>query len=498
MADDDLARPDSGPRTVRNTHPAQRPHPDRLLPTEPRVRDIARGLYAHVRDRPIVSPHGHVDAHLLARDEPFSDPATLFITPDHYVTRMLHAHGVGLDELGVGREALDEASARAVWRRLCEHWPAFRGTPIRYWLDVELAEIFGVEQRLSLQTADETYDAVAARLAEPEFRPRALYRRFGIDALATTDDPCDDLASHAELRDDPSWQGRVLPTFRPDAYLEPAVPDWPQRIKRLGEAADVDTGSYDGYVAALEARRRYFIEHGATATDHGHADLGTEPLQTAEARRIYAAALAGAATEAEATAFRRHMVTEMARMSCDDGLAMALHPGIVRNHHRPTLRRFGPDTGHDLPVRLEVVRALRPLLERYGTHPGFHLILFTVDETVYSREIAPLAGFYPSVYVGAPWWFLDTPDAIRRFRRAVTDSAGFGKTAGFVDDTRAFCSIPARHDLSRRIDAGVLAEFVAEHRPDEEEAAEVLVELVERQPRVAFKLGDVAGAGATT
>ena len=143
-----------------------------------------------------------------------------------------------------------------------------------------------------------------------------------------------------------------------------------------------------------------------------------------------------------------------------------------RNHHRPTYERFGPDTGHDIPIRVEFTDGLRPLLERFGTHPGFHLVAFTVDETVWSRELAPLAGFYPSVYVGVPWWFLDAPDAIRRFRAAVTETAGFSRTSGFVDDTRAFCSIPARHDMSRRVDAGVLARLVAEHRLDEDEAVE--------------------------
>ncbi|NED94133.1 glucuronate isomerase [Phytoactinopolyspora alkaliphila] len=463
-------------------------HPDRLFPADPASRSIARGLYERVRELPIVSPHGHVDPGMLAGDEPFRDPASLFVTPDHYVTRLLHAHGVDLAELGVGQGELDEKAARLAWRRLCEHWAEFRGTPIRYWLEVELAEIFGVNRRLDAATADATFDEIAAKLAGPAFRPRALYRRFGIDVLATTDDPCDDLSAHAALRDDPSWRGRVVPTFRPDAYLEPSAPAWRERIDVLGRVADVDTGTYDGYVAALEKRRRYFIDHGATATDHSHLDLGTEPLVAREAYRIYAAALTGTATQDECTAFRRHMLAQMARMSCDDGLAMALHPGIVRNHHGPTFERFGPDTGHDIPARLEVTRALRPLLERYGTHPGFHLVLFTVDESLYSREIAPLAGFYPSVYVGAPWWFLDTPDAIRRFRLAVTDSAGFGKTAGFVDDTRAFCSIPARHDLSRRVDAGVLAQYVAEHRLDEDEATEVIVQLTDRQPRRAFKL----------
>lgn len=463
-------------------------HPDRLLPPEPSVRSIARRLYQHIRGLPIVSPHGHVDAQLLAGNEPFSDPASLFITPDHYVTRLLHAHGVPLGELGVGDRERDEAAARQIWRTLCEHWHLFRGTPVRYWLEVELATIFGVEQRLSLESADATFDRIASCLSRPAFLPRALYERFGIEVLATTDDPCDDLSSHEALQKDPGWSGRVVPTFRPDAYLEPAAPGWTDRLSRLAAATGVDTSSYEGYIEALETRRHYFIEHGATATDHSHVDLGSEPLTKDDARRIYWSALAGQASALEATLFRRHMTSEMARMSCDDGLAMALHPGVLRNHHGPTFAQYGGDTGHDVPVRLEVTRALQPLLERYGTHPNFHLIVFTIDETVYSRELAPLAGFYPSVYVGAPWWFLDTPDAIRRFRYATTDAAGFYKTAGFVDDTRAMCSIPARHDLSRRIDAGVLAQYVAEHRLDEDEAVEVLEDLTVTQPRKAFKL----------
>jgi glucuronate isomerase len=185
---------------------------------------------------------------------------------------------------------------------------------------------------------------------------------------------------------------------------------------------------------------------------------------------------------------RRHLLLEMARMSCDDGLVMTLHPGVRRGHHGPTTAAFGPDTGNDIPIRAEFTDALRPLLERYGTHPGFHLVVFTVDETVFSRELAPLAGFYPTLYVGVPWWFLDAPEAIRRFRAAVTETAGFSRTSGFVDDTRAFCSIPARHDMSRRIDAGWLSQLVAEHRLDEDEAADTALDLVSGRPREVFKL----------
>lgn len=461
-------------------------HPDRLLPVEPGVRAVARRLYDAVRDLPILSPHGHVDPRLLADDVPFSDPAALLVTPDHYVTRLLHASGVPLADLGVGRGPLPAAEARAVWRRLCEHWSVFAGTPSRYWLASELAEVFDVTVRPSAASADGIYDQVAERLAKDAYRPRALFERFGIEVLATTDDPCDDLAAHARLAADPSFAGRVVPTFRPDRYLEAAAPGWAGAVARLGEVSGVDTGSYAGWVAAMERRREHFCAHGATSADHSHEDVGTAPLDDPEA--VYAAALAGTATRAECVALRRHMLLEMARMSCDDGLVMTLHPGVRRNHHSPTLERFGPDTGHDIPLRTEFTDPLRPLLERFGTSPGLHLVLFTLDESVFSRELGPLAGFYPSVYVGAPWWFLDAPEAVRRFRRAVTESAGFRRTSGFIDDTRAFCSIPARHDMSRRLDSGHLAQLVAEHVLEEDEASEIAVDLVAGRPREVFKL----------
>ncbi|HST67671.1 MAG TPA: glucuronate isomerase [Mycobacteriales bacterium] len=468
--------------------PALELHPDRLLPADPSVRAVARRLYDAVRQLPIISPHGHVDPRILLDDEPFRDPASLFVTPDHYVTRLLHASGVPLDALGVGAGPLAEDQARAVWRQLCSHWPVFRGTPMRYWLDAELGGIFDVTVRPSAATADAIYDQVAERLARPEYRPRALYERFGISVLATTDDPCSDLSAHAALVADPTWSGRVIPTFRPDRYLEAAEAGWPDAVARLGRAADTDTGSYAGWVTAMERRRRHFLDHGATSADHSHEDVRTDPLEPAEAERIYAAALAGTAGAAEAVALRRHMLLEMARMSTEDGLVMTLHPGVRRDHHRPTAEKFGADVGADIPLRVEFTDALRPLLERYGTDPNLHLVVFTLDETVFSRELGPLAGFYPCLYVGVPWWFLDAPDAVRRFRAAVTESAGFSRTSGFVDDTRAFCSIPARHDMARRIDCGYLAGLVAEHRIDEGEAVETAVDLVAGRPQEVFKL----------
>jgi glucuronate isomerase len=463
-------------------------HPDRLLPADPTTRGIARRLYAAVRELPIISPHGHVPPEWIAQDVPFGDPTSLLISPDHYVNRLLHANGVPLESLGAGGTPLTADGARAAWRALCTHWDAFRGTPSRFWLESELADIFGVTVRPSPATADAIYDQVAATLRRPDFRPRALLERFGIEVLATTDDPCDDLAHHAAVRDDAAVSTRVLPTFRPDRYLEPARTDWADLVDALGAAADTDTADYKGFIAALEERRRYFVAHGAVSADHSHADTGTAPLDHADAERIFAAARAGTATPVQAVALRRHLLLEMARMSVDDGLVMTLHPGVYRNHHTPTFEQFGADVGCDIPVTVDYTRGLQPLLERYGTAAGFHLVLFTLDETTFSREIAPLAGFYPSVYAGAPWWFLDAPEAIRRYRGAVTETAGFGRTSGFIDDTRAFCSIPARHDMSRRLDCGYLAELVATHRLDEDEALETAHDLVAVNPKAAFKL----------
>lgn len=464
------------------------PHPDRLLPADPGVRAIARTLYAQVAGLPIVSPHGHVDARLLADNRPFPDAAALFVTPDHYVTRLLHASGVDLADLQVGRDGVTEAEARAAWRHFCTNWSVFRGTPVRDWLTCELAEIFGVRLVPSARTADAIFDQVGECLRRDEFRPRELLARFGVEVLATTDDPADDLAAHERLAREAGFSPRVIPTFRPDAYLEPGAAGWARRLDRLAATAGTDTGDYAGYLAALESRRRYFVAHGATSADHSHADARAEPLSAAEATRIFRAARLGTATDSEATAFRRHMIFEMARMSVEDGLVMTLHPGVRRDHHAPTAARFGPDTGHDIPLRAEFTDALRPLLDRFGTAAGFHLVLFTLDETTWSREIAPLAGFYPCVFAGVPWWFLDAPDAILRFRAAVTETAGFSRTSGFVDDTRALCSIPVRHDMARRLDAGYLARLVAEHRLDADDAAATLTELVSVNPRRTFKL----------
>lgn len=466
------------------------PHPDRLFPADPGERALARRLHAAVRDAPILSPHGHVPAQLLADDEPFPDPAALLITPDHYVTRMLHAVGVPLSELGLAKDgAPSHADGRAIWRRLCEHWDVFLGTPVRFWFESEFSEVFGLTEQPSAANADALYDQLAETIAQPAFRPRALFDRFRISVLATTDDPADDLEAHARLAADPSFSGRVIPTFRADRYMQPDQPGWAEQLRRLAAAADTDTDSYAGLLAALRRRRAAFTAAGGTATDTGVIDAGSEQLTAAEAERIHRSALAGTLDATDAVAYRRNLLYRLAEMSADDGLVMQLHPGVHRNHHRPTFDAYGPDTGHDLPAVAAFTEPLTPILRDFGTNPTFRLVLFTVDETAFSREIAPLAGFYPSVYAGAPWWFLDTPAAILRYRRAITDSAGFVKTSGFIDDTRAFCSIPARHDMSRRMDAAYLASLVVGHQLTEDDAFALATRLVDDIPRTTFRLG---------
>jgi glucuronate isomerase len=464
------------------------PDVDRLFPIDPATRSRARDLYASVADLPIISPHGHVDPRILTDDVPFDNATDLLIRGDHYVTRLMHSAGVGLERLGVPPRDGAVAAPREVWRTFSENWGLYAGTASGYWLRSILADQFGVSEHPSRSNSDAVFDLIGARLAEPSFRPRALFDSYRIEVLATTDDPMDDLAAHAALAADPSFTGRVLPTFRPDAYLTPTSPGWAERVSRLAAWNGTRDTDYAGYLAALEGRRAYFIDNGAVSADHGVPQPRAVELEASDAARLFAKAHAGTITPDEASAFSAHMLFEMARMSSRDGLVMTVHPGVFRNHDQETFTRFGPDSGHDIPVATEFVNSLHPLLSRFGNTPGFHLVLFSVDETAYSREIAPLAGYYPAVFIGAPWWFLDAPDAGLRFRAAVTETAGFSRGSGFIDDTRAFMSIPVRHDMSRRLDAAFLARLVGEGRIDQSEAEEIIVDLVDAQPRRVFKL----------
>ncbi len=464
--------------------------PDRLFPAEPRVRQIARELYESVADEPILSPDGHVNPTLLLEDRPFGDPAELFIRYDHYVTRVLHAAGVALNDLGIPDfdQTLPVAAARDVWRTFCTHWDLYAGTASGYWLRDIFASLFDLDEEPRGENADRLFDDISQRLATDAFRPRALFDRFGIEVLATTDDAMSDLSVHDALAADPAFGGRVVPSFRPDAYLDPATPGWAERVADLANWNGTPESDYDGYLEALAGRRRYFIEHGGVSADHGVRQPLTVELGRDEAASLFDRGLRGTLTDHEQRTFTAHMLFQMARMSVDDGLVMTIHPGVFRNHSAPTSAAFGPDMGNDIPVRTDYTESLRPLLSRFGNDPDFHLVLFTVDETAFSREIAPLAGFYPSVYIGAPWWFLDAPDAVQRFRAAVTETAGFSRSSGFIDDTRAFMSIPVRHDMSRRLDAAFLARLVAEGRLHRRTAARIVVDLVDTQPRKVFKL----------
>jgi len=466
------------------------PHPDRLLPADPATRDIARDLYRSVRDLPIISPHGHTDPAWFANDDPFPDPATLFIVPDHYIFRMLYSQGVPLERLGVPRVdgGWTETDPRAIWRRFARHVHLLRGTPSRMWLDYAFHDVLGITERLSADNADRIYDRIDAQLKRPEFRPRALFERFRIAALATTEDPLDDLRHHRAIRAG-GWDGKVVSAFRPDNVTDPDHPRFRTDLPALGRLTGRDVGGWNGYLAALRDRRRYFIDHGgATSTDHGHPTAHTENLDQEDAAALYARVIEGGASAADAERFRGQMLTEMARMSLDDGLVMQVHPGALRGRNPHVSGTFGEAKGDDWPSRTDYVRALKPLLDAFGNERDLTIILFTLDESSYSRELAPLAGHYPALRLGPAWWFHDSPEGMRRYREQVTETAGFYNTVGFNDDTRAFFSIPARHDLSRRTDCGFLARLVAEHRLDHDEAFEVARALAHDLAKAAYRL----------
>jgi len=463
-------------------------HPERLFPADPATRAIAARLYAAVAELPIISPHGHTDPAWFATDVPFANPTELLLAPDHYVFRMLYSQGLDLDALGVpSRAGPSQADPRAAWRLFAQHFHLFRGTPSAYWLNHTFATVFGLDRRLDAASADHYYDTIDAALKTPALRPRRLFERFRIEVLATTESPTDPLAHHAAIRAS-GWPGRVITAYRPDPVVDPEHELFPVEVARFGELAGEDVASWTGYLAAHRKRRAYFAAHGATSTDHGHPSAATADLAPAEAARLYARVCNGGATPAEAELFRAQMLTEMARMSLDDGLVLQIHPGALRSHNPWLLAHYGRDKGADLPSATEYVRALKPLLDRFGNERALSIIVFTLDETAYSRELAPLAGHYPALKLGPAWWFHDSPHGLMRFREQTTESAGFYNTVGFNDDTRAFLSIPARHDAARRIDCAYLARLVAEHRLAEDEAAEVAVDLAYRLPKRAYKL----------
>jgi glucuronate isomerase len=463
-------------------------HPDRLFPPDPSVRALARSLYATVRDLPIISPHGHTDPLWFADNEPFGNATELLLAPDHYLFRMLYSQGISLDSLGVSsRQGRSPADPREAWRAFASRFYLFHGTPSWLWLNHVFQEVFGLDVALDETTADHYFDAIGAALATPQFRPRALFERFRIEVLATTESPVDTLEPHRRIRES-GWPGRIITTYRPDPVVDPEHEQFRLALDRFGQLTGKDVRSWRGYLQAHRARRAEFIRAGATATDHGHPTARTADLEESECERLFARVVSGSCSAEEAELFRAQMLLEMARMSLDDGLVMQIHPGSFRNHNRLILEQYGRDKGADIPQPTDYVKALKPLLDRFGNEPSLTVILFTLDETSYSRELAPLAGHYPILKLGPAWWFHDSPEGMRRFREQTTESAGFYNTVGFNDDTRAFLSIPARHDVARRVDCAFLARLVAEHRLDESDAAQIAGDLAYRLAKQAYKL----------
>ncbi|WP_438862495.1 glucuronate isomerase [Neptunicella sp.] len=464
-------------------------NPDRLFPADPTVRDIARRLYSQIKDLPIISPHGHTDPRWFAYDESFGNATELLIRPDHYVFRMLYSQGISLESLGIPRwdGGAVEQDPRKIWRTFAKHYYLFRGTPSRMWLDTVFHDVFGLKVQLNEQSADHYYDHITEQLSTAAFRPRALMDRFNIELIATTEGALDTLPHHQAIQGSP-WAKRVITSFRPDDVVDASREDFADNIKQLAELTGQDTQSWSGYLQALRLRREYFRSMGATATDHGHPTARTANLSTTESEKLFALCIAGKADEQQQELFRAQMLTELAGMSVEDGMVMQIHPGAYRNHNPQVFTQFGRDKGADLPVQTEYVQALKPMLDKYGNNPQLNVILFTLDETTYARELAPLAGHYPSLKLGPAWWFHDSPEGMLRFRHQVTETAGFYNTVGFNDDTRAFLSIPARHDVARRIDCRFLAELISQHRINEDEGMELAHDLTYRLAKKAYKL----------
>jgi glucuronate isomerase len=448
----------------------------------PPKKDFAIELYYLVKNAPIISPHGHVNPALFSLpDYHFPNPSALLIQSDHYILRMLYSQGIPYDTL------LSPKDPYKVWETFCGNFHLFRGTPSGMWISHELEMVFGITEKLSLQTSKKIYQQIEANLFTEDFTPRKLFTRFNIKVLATTDAAADPLHHHQAIRQS-GWEGQIIPTFRPDELMDLQSINWLEKINELSALSGVTIHRFPDFIHALEQRREVFKTMGAKAIDVGVFSPRTNKLSALEVDRIFERALKGRATSQDGDQFTAHMLYEMARMCCEDGLVMQIHPGVFRNHNPGVYQRFGADRGFDIPVRTEFTQNLHPMLADFGNHRNFHLILFTLDESAYSRELAPLAGAYPSVKLGPPWWFLDSWNGMQRYFKRVMETAGLHNTAGFNDDTRAFLSIPARHDVWRRASADWLADVWIRGLVDESEAREMIWELAIGLSRKAYKL----------
>ena len=464
-------------------------NPYRFFDTDNKVKKIAYELYMQIRNLPIISPHGHVDPAILANNEPFPDPAELIIIPDHYIYRLLYSQGIPLESLGIltRNGSSVETEHRKIWQIFAENFYLFAGTPTGIWLTHELTEVFGINKKLNGKNAMVIYDILQDLLLSPEFLPRVLFKRFNIEVLITTDSASDALDNHRKIHQS-DWDGRVIPCFRPDEVVNITADSWKKEIENLSEAAKIEINSYTKFIKAIENRRVYFKSMGAVSTDQGIISPYTNQLTVREADTIFQRALQGKATDKNAALFTANMLMEMARMSIEDGLVMQIHPGSLRNHNKTIFNKFGMDRGGDIPLQTEYTRNLYELLNKYGNDTRLTLVVFTLDESTYSRELAPLAGHYPAMKLGPAWWFHDSIEGMTRFKKRVIETASIYNTVGFNDDTRAFVSIPARHDLSRRIDANFLAKLVTRYIIDMDDAEKMACALAYDLAKITYKL----------
>jgi glucuronate isomerase len=462
---------------------------DRYLTDDVNALPLARELYEVMKQYPILSPHGHIDPKVILENKAFANPVELLVTPDHYITRMLYSQGVSYESLGIPKKDGSSAAVdpKVVWRILADKWHLFRGTPSRIWVQEILYTLFDIDEVLSKENADKLYEVIDSNLKSADFLPQALFNRFKIEVLATTDATADDLSAHKAISG-LGLKGRVIPTFRPDDVSDPLRGDFLSAIEKLSAVSGVAITSFGSLLEALRKQRALFKSMGATATDHGVFSAQTLVASDGEKDGLFKQVMQGGADLAVVEKYRAVMLMEHARMSADDGLVMQLHPGSLRNYDKKIFDTYGPDRGFDIPVSLTFTKELQPLLNEVGSSKNFKMVLYTLDEATYSRELAPIAGAYPSVRLGPPWWFLDSLNGMARWRDAVTETAGYYNTVGFIDDTRAFCSVPVRHDVARRFDAGYLAKEVMRHRISKSEALELAVDVAYNLSKDFFNL----------
>jgi glucuronate isomerase len=464
-------------------------HPDRFFDPDPTIRKHAREIYQTVKDLPIISPHGHMDPRIFSENKPFPNPTELFLLPDHYVYRMFYSQGIKMESLGIppidGSEV--EKDPKKIWQLFGQNYWLLNGTPSGVWLDYEFHIVFGIQEKINGDNALKIYEELTEKIQSPEFLPQALYKQFRIEALSTTNAATDTLENHRKIKES-DWDGKIVPCFRPDEVTDLMYKDWQKNICLLGERVGEELTTFSKFIAALENRRKHFIAMGATSSDHGVFSAYTHELSASEAEAIFQKGLKGTSTPDDARLFTAHMLMEMARMSTQDGIVMQIHPGSYRNHNPIIFEKWGPNTGCDIPMHADFTFNLKELLNKYGNNPDLTVIVFTLDEASYSRELAPLAGHYPAMKLGPAWWFHDSIQGMTRYRQMVTETAGFYNTVGFNDDTRAFISIPARHDLARRVDSNFLGELVARHIVSQNEALVIAKDLAYDLVKKAYKL----------